>query len=428
MRPISVQVIKGGGDEVISIAGEFDAKNLLTVAGRDEGKEVESVSFFISNKNVEPLISKISQIEGVRINLTPQGAMPLYPPVDKAPEQVTDVELRSPIEIFLSGLQSKGSWRGFIGYSIITSIVVWIGLFTNTSYLLVAAMLIAPFAGPAMNTAIATARGDLKLIRHGVGRYFSSLGITITGAAALSIFFHQEAPTSMMVSQSKISSTALLLALATGAAGAINLIQSERSSLVSGAATGMLVAASLSPPAGVIGMAIAIGKWEMAKGGLFLLLLQLVGINFTGSLVFKLAGLNSSGARYSRGKKSIFYIGLAVSFLAIIGFLFWQFYQEPELQRSSIARRAEATIQNLVNNEPGVGLIEANARFTRADIHGQNTLLCQVFVQKLQEEASQERLKKEITLKIYQRLVKEYEQVQPVVDVTVLEVFNLGKE
>lgn len=101
--------------------------------------------------------------------------MALYPPEDKAPDQVTDIETRSPIEIFLSGLQSIGSWKGFIGYSVITSIVVWIGLFTNTSYLLVAAMLIAPFAGPAMNTAIATARGDWPLLKEGLIRYFISI-------------------------------------------------------------------------------------------------------------------------------------------------------------------------------------------------------------------------------------------------------------
>jgi hypothetical protein len=48
-----------------------------------------------------------------------------------------------------------------------------------------------------------------------------------------------------------------------GAAGALNLCQSERSSLVSGAATGMLVAASLAPQAGLIRMGAAIGEWEM---------------------------------------------------------------------------------------------------------------------------------------------------------------------
>ncbi|MGH2416529.1 MAG: DUF389 domain-containing protein, partial [Microcystaceae cyanobacterium] len=44
--------------------------------------------------------------------------------------------------------------------------------------LLVAAMLIAPFAGPAMNTAIATAWGDRKLLWRSILRYFAALSVT----------------------------------------------------------------------------------------------------------------------------------------------------------------------------------------------------------------------------------------------------------
>ena len=62
------------------------------------------------------------------------------------------------------------------------------------------------------------------------------------------------------------------------AASAISCNQ-NRSNLVSGAAVGILVAASLAPPAGLVGMAIAISRWDMVTSGLFVLLLQLVGIN-----------------------------------------------------------------------------------------------------------------------------------------------------
>jgi hypothetical protein len=48
--------------------------------------------------------------------------------------------------------------------------------------------------------------------------------------------------TSSMSSTSNVSAVAVLLPLIAGAAGPLNLVQSERSSLVSGAAVGMLVA------------------------------------------------------------------------------------------------------------------------------------------------------------------------------------------
>jgi len=186
-------------------------------------------------------------------------AIALRPPASEAPQQVKNVTSRSPIEIFLSGLQSVGSWRSFLAYAAVAGVIVWIGLYTNTSYLLVAAMLIAPFAGPAMNTAIATARGDLQLLGRSVPRYFSALLVTIAITFLLSLLLQQQSATSLMLDSSQVSAVAVLLPLAAGAAGALNLVQSERSSLVSGAAAAMLVAASLAPPAGIIGMASAIG-------------------------------------------------------------------------------------------------------------------------------------------------------------------------
>lgn len=420
MRPIFVQVPVEMGVKVLKLAKEFNGKNISLVNGSDGDQELELVSVYLSNNKVEGFISQVTKMDNAKITLYPHGVMALFPPAGEAPEQVTDVELRSPIEIFLSGLQSKGSWKGFISYSAIASIVVWIGLYTDTSFLLVAAMLIAPFAGPAMNIAIATSRGDTKLLRQALVRYFVSILITIAGTALLSFILQQEIATTLMVERSQISSVAFLLALAAGAAGAINLIQSERDSLVSGAATGMLVAAALAPPAGIIGMAIAIGKWEMVQNGTFLLLLQLFGINLAGALVFKLRGLNSKGARYDRGKQGVFIASMALSLIFLIGILFWQFHSEPELQRSSISKRADAIIQEIINENPQVSLIETHVRFTMANEPDQNTLLCQVFIQENEENIENSMLIKKIKKEISEGIKKDYPDVTPFIDLTIL--------
>ena len=126
-----------------------------------------------------------------------------------------------------------GSWTGFLGYATAAGVVAWIGLFTNTVYLLTAAMLIAPYAGPAMNAAIATARGDAGLLQRNLLRYLASLALTITVAGVLSLLSRQQVATEQMVQVSQLSSTSVLLPLVAGAAGALNLVQSERNSLVS---------------------------------------------------------------------------------------------------------------------------------------------------------------------------------------------------
>lgn len=422
MRQLLVQVPRGCGKNVLDIAKACDGVNLVQFEATGSEKPLDVVIVHVPNPNVEELLGELESIPELHVTLIPRGVIALEPPASEAPQQVKNVEARSPIEIFLAGLQSVGSWKGFLGYAAAGGVVVWIGLFTNSSYLLVAAMLIAPFAGPAMNTAIATARGDRHLLQRTLLRYFAALATTILVTWALSLILQQEVVTSSMSSTSNVSAVAVLLPLIAGAAGALNLVQSERSSLVSGAAVGMLVAASLAPPAGVVGMAIAMGRWDMAVNGLFVLLLQLVGINLSASIMFRIYGLSARGARYDRGKKLVFPAILAVTILLLAGLLTWQFSSSPELQRSSRSQRATAEIQKVVNNSNLVDLVEADVRFPNSNIKGQNTLLGTVHVQrKAGVTESDGEISDRLTNDIQTRLLEQGFNVTPLVDVSVLE-------
>lgn len=425
MRQLIIQVPQGHGKDVLTIAQEHQATNLSCIDASNGDRALDLVIVQVSNRRVENFLEQLENLPDVQIMLLPTGVMALHPPTEQAAEQVTNVEFRSPVEIFLSGLQSVGSWKGFLGYALVAGVVVWIGLYTNTVYLLTAAMLIAPFAGPAMNVAIATARGDRKLLGRGLLRYFVALSVTIIIAAILSLVFRQDIATPQMVERSQVSTVAVLLPLAAGAAGALNLVQSERSSLVSGAATGMLVAASLAPPAGVLGMSVAIGRWDMVTGGAFLLLLQLCGINLSAALVFRWVGLSTKGARYSRGKKAVFPIALSITILALIGLLIWQFLSPPNLERASLAQRMNAEVQQVVEQEPTADLVESNVRFTRANISGQNTLLTVLYVQRSPHATeSNATIRDRLTQTIQTRLMQQQKNVTPLVSVNVLESPN----
>jgi uncharacterized hydrophobic protein (TIGR00271 family) len=335
---------------------------------------------------------------------------------------MTDVTDRSPFEVFVAGLQSIGSWKGFLGYAVVAGIVVWLGLFTSTSYLLVAAMLIAPFGGPAMNAAIASARGDLSLLWHSLARYFAALGVTIVTTALLSLIFGQDVATDLMAATANISETAVLLPLAAGAAGAMHLVQSERSSLVSGAAIGILVAASLAPPAGLVGMGTVLGDWDMVRNALFLLGLQLIGINLAGATIFRLFGLRPRGPRYDRGRPIVVAVSLLATIAVLGSFLFWQFGSPaPELQRATIEQRARSVVRQTLDGVPDVGLARVTSNFTRPEIPDQNTLLVTVHVQRHADgPVGDEDLGDELTRQIQQAILRQGFNVTPLVDVTVL--------
>jgi len=421
MRQLLVQVPQGCGKTVLEIANACEGTNLAQFEAAGIDRPLDLVFVHISNGKVETLLDQLQDLPDLSFTLLPTGIMALHPPADAAPDQVTNVEERSPLEIFLSGLQSTGSWKGFLSYAAIAGVIVWIGLYTNTVYLLVAAMLLAPFAGPAMNTALATARGDRQLLQHSILRYFATLIVTIATTALLSWILQQQIPTNLMIDSSQISTVSVLIPLAAGAAGALTLVQSDRSSLVSGAATGMLVAASLAPPAGIIGMAGAIGRWDLAMNGFFLLLLQLGGINLSAALLFRLFGLSTRGTRYQRGKRGVFPISIGLSTIMLTGLLIWQFSSPPNLERSSHAQRANAELQQVVKQNDSAQLVESNVRFTRANTQGQNTLLCVVYVQRQsQSTRSAEQIRADLTQAIQSRLLQDFNAI-PLVDVIVLE-------
>jgi uncharacterized hydrophobic protein (TIGR00271 family) len=421
MRQIVVAVPRGEGKTVLEMAQAHEGVNLARFEAVDIDDPIDLVLVHVSNKRVEGLVGQLEKIPNMRLTLLPSAVMALYPPADSAPEQILEVQERSPIEIFLAGLQSVGSWRGFLAYAAAGGAVVWIGLFTNTVYLLVAAMLIAPFAGPAMNTAIATARGDWRLLGRSLIRYFAALATAILTSALLTLIIRPDLVTSLVIDTSKISTVAVLLPLAAGAAGAIHLMQSQQSSLVSGAAVGILIAASLAPPAGMVGMAVVIGRYDIALRSIYLLLLQLVGINLSAAIIFRSFGLSSTGARYTRGKGWLFPVALGITAALLAGLLGWQYSNSPSLERSSLEQQATATVQRLVQNQEDLNYLDADIRYTQSSDTDTNTLLAVVYVQAqpdnpLAPETIQENLSADLEKELNQAL----SNTEPLVMVNVL--------
>lgn len=423
MRQLIIAVPRGHGQTVLDIAQHFNGVNLARFEAWDARELIDLVLVHVSNKKVEGMVGQLEdKVPDMRLTLLPSPVMALYPPANSAPQQITEVQERSPIEIFLAGLQSIGSWRGFLAYAAAAGVVVWIGLFTNTVYLLVAAMLIAPFAGPAMNTAIATARGDWRLLGRSLVRYFAAISTTIFVSALLTLMIQPDVVPSLVIDTSKISTVAVLLPLAAGAAGAIHLMQSEQSSLVSGAAVGILVAASLAPPAGMVGMAVVLGRYDIALRSTFLLLLQLLGINLSAALIFRSFGLSSTGARYTRGKSWIFPAALGTTAVLLAAMVGLQFFHSPTLERSTLEEQATARVQQVVKNQAGLNYLDTEVRFTQSADTATNTLLAVVYVQ---EQAgnplSSEAIKTRLSSELRQELNQALENTEPVILVNVLE-------
>jgi uncharacterized hydrophobic protein (TIGR00271 family) len=424
MRHVRVQARPGRGDEVVAAARDAEAGSISRWAAADaEGAQVELVDAYLPNRRVEEFVQAVTHVGAAPLIISPRGDLLLSGEAAEVAGHLREVTLRSPIEILLGGVQSIGSWRGFLAYALAAGVVVWLGLVTDTIYLLVAAMLLSPYAGPAMNVAIATARGDLALLWRSVLRYSVALALTILVAGAMSLIFAQDVATATMFQVANVSALAVVLPLTAGAAGALNLIQSERSSLVSGAAVGMVVAASLAPPAGLIGMAAVIGRFDMAITGLLILAVQLVAINLAGAIVFRLAGMHAEGPRYSRGRAAVSLGAFIATAIGVAAFLAVQFaVPSPELERATVEQRTRSVVRDTLEQRTDVQAVDIQARFTRPDIGDQNTILIEAYLQTGQAlgDAAQAELRNELRVLLQDTLLEAHDNLTPLISIELL--------
>lgn len=418
MRQLTVKVSRGRGEEVFRKAKEHNGKNLSV----QEVGSGDLITIYLNNKEVSKFIESINHLEDAEISLIPRGVITLYPPQGEAPDQVADVSFRSPIEIFLGGVQSVGSKKGLLIYSMAGAVLVWIGLYTGSTFLLVAAMLVAPFAGPAMNAALAAAAGKMGLLKQSLLRYLIAISTGIVVTFLLSLFVDQQHATPMMVSVSQVSQVAILLPIVAGIAGGLNIISSERDSLVPGAAVGILVAASLAPPTGLIGMALNFGNWPLMRSGIFLLIIQLAVIQMSAALIFRYMGkVTITGVRFAGGQEYVFKLSMAVSGLIVAGLLYWQFSSQPGLQKASLNTQITEVMQTALEELEDVETIEVNARFTRGTLENLNPVICELYLYNRNDSLSDEQVKDKVSSMLYKRIKAQNLNADPMFNITMLD-------
>jgi uncharacterized membrane protein len=421
MRNITIRLHPGKGKEISDIAMEHDALDASYWTAHNSDEPVDIVSIQIRNESVQEFLKIVQGYDPISITLDPHEVLHFDPPISQASKSLLNLEHRSPIEIFLMGLQSISSWRNFAIYAAAGAFIVWVAFFSNSIYLLIAAMLVSPFAGPAMNVAMATATGDTHLLKENVSRYFAAIGFTVLVTGLLTYLFNQNFITDLMLNVGHLSRVSALLPIVAGVAGSFTLIQSERSSLISGSTVGMLVTTSLAPPAGLLGIALVMQNWDLLTNTVFILMLQLVAINLSGSIVYRLFGLNTSISQFKRGKRWIFIGALVFTLISLAGLLVWQFSGSLSLQRISEETRVTQDVLDVVQNSELVVPIEVEVDFYSTEAYGENTLLVNVYAQKVDNDISPETTRILLAEDIIDAIKAENTKIIPFVNITFLE-------
>ncbi|MBE9062624.1 DUF389 domain-containing protein [cf. Phormidesmis sp. LEGE 11477] len=206
------------------------------------------------------------------------------------------------------------------------------GLLSGSSATVIGAMIVAPLMGPITGIAFALIMANRRLLRRASLSLALGALLTVGTATLIAKITGIEALTGEILARTQPTLLDLGVALAAGAAGA--LAKSRRG--IADALPGVAIAVALVPPLSVVGVGVAFGSATVFNGALLLFVTNLVGIIFSGGLVF-LALRYGSVQRAKRG------MTIAIATLLCLGIPLSLSFQD-----LSIKKQARISVNTLI--------------------------------------------------------------------------------
>ncbi|WP_435124502.1 TIGR00341 family protein [Halobaculum sp. D14] len=290
MRLVEVMILSPEARE--AVLGVLDDEGLdYSLNDRSDKPEASAkISFPLPAHGVEPIQERFTEI-GIRDSIytvvyNPEAIVSDRFVNETGPEHVGAL---APGRISRRELHSKAAdlIPDFVIYVLMTaisSVVATSGVLLESTSVLIGSMVIAPLLGPAMATSVSTVIDDRGLFRRGIDFQLKGLAVSVLVA----VIFAWTAKTvgditvdvRSVLSISQHTSPAFLLvtiAVGSGVAGAIALSTSGSTELV-----GVMVAAALMPPIGVLGVGVAWMEPVVIVGSLAVITANIAAINLAG--------------------------------------------------------------------------------------------------------------------------------------------------
>ena len=171
--------------------------------------------------------------------------------------------------------------------TILSTVVVAIGLLKNNVAVIIGAMVIAPFLGPNVALALSTNLADEKLGINALKTLLSGILIVLLLSAGMGYFFETDPTIPEIAMRTKASLSDIILALASGCAGVLAFTTGLSSAVI-----GVMVAVALLPPLTVCGLLVGTGKFSLGIGAFLLFITNIICINLAGVITFLIQGVS----------------------------------------------------------------------------------------------------------------------------------------
>ena len=170
------------------------------------------------------------------------------------------------------------------------SVIASMGVVTDSTAVVIGAMLIAPLMTPLMGMAISLVMGWPNRLGRSTLVAVGGVGFAITIGLLIGLLIPSVVDTatnSQITARASPTTLDLVTAIAAGAAGAYGLSRPD----VSDSLPGVAIAISLVPPLSVVGIAYSQGDWSSGNGALLLFMTNAFAILMMGGVTFIVTGV-----------------------------------------------------------------------------------------------------------------------------------------
>ncbi len=245
-------------------------------------------------------------------------------------------------------------FKGHTAWILVCSIfIASIGLNTNSTAVVIGAMLISPLMGPILGMGLSIAVNDVDSLRRSLRSFAVMVVLSVLTAYLFFEFFPLRNESSELLARTKPDIRDVLIAFFGGLA---LVIARAKKGTIASVIFGVAIATALMPPLCTVGYGLAIGNFDFAAGAMYLFTINTIFIGLATFLVLKLLRFPMVKYADSIKRRRIGRIASLVALLVMIpaGFTFYNVFQE-----SRFMKQADQLIQETI----GIYQFKDNGRY-----------------------------------------------------------------
>lgn len=188
------------------------------------------------------------------------------------------------IEETIAGIKRNIDFRGHRAWILVCSIILAsIGLNTNSTAVVIGAMLISPLMGPILGVGLAVGTNDFKTLTYSARSFGTMVLLSLVTSTLYFLISPIDEPQSELMARTRPTILDAGIAIFGGLAGIIAGSNKEKSTVIPGVA----IATALMPPLCTAGFGLANLKWDFFFGAFYLFLLNSIFIALATFVIVK---------------------------------------------------------------------------------------------------------------------------------------------